>query len=182
MKIPLRKLKAIILYFCENTDSKFLGKVKLMKLFYYLDFTHLKNYGSPITFDRYVKLEHGPIPSTIKNLVDDAGEDVDHSVLADTIDIERPDGTNMYKVVARRKLTKTDMDLFSEAERKTLSQVCVRFGSKNTQYIEETSHDEAPWKDSQMFQEIPYSLAAKDSDCKVAKEDIELLLQIVDVK
>ena len=87
MMIPIKKLKAVILFFGTHTDTKFLGKVKLMKLFYFLDFMHVKNYGSPVTYDNYINLEHGPIPSAIKNLVDTATDDVDNSLLADTISI-----------------------------------------------------------------------------------------------
>ena len=102
MSIPLLKLKAILLYFCQNTDPKFLGKVKLMKLFYFLDFTHVKKYGSPVTFDTYVHLEHGPIPSTIKNLIDDACDDIDHSILADTIYCENVEGISMKRILSKR--------------------------------------------------------------------------------
>src|SRR3990167_8043480 len=103
MTIPVPKLKAIILYFCTNTDGRFLGKTKLMKLFYFLDFMHVKKYGSPVTYDSYIHLEHGPIPSTIKNLVDTAADDVDNSILADTISVERPEGTDMCRIIGLRK-------------------------------------------------------------------------------
>lgn len=179
MRIPLPKLKASILYFCENTDSKFLGKVKLMKLFYFTDFQHVKRYGTPITFDRYVKLEHGPIPSTIKSLVDDAGEDMEHSLLADTIDIRKPDDITMYNVLPRRSLTENDLKMFSDTELEILADVCGRFGDKNTDYIEKASHQEAPWRESQMLQDIPYSLAANDPDCRVSKEEIELATAVL---
>ena len=179
MRIPPQKLKAIILYFCEHTDSKFLGKVKLMKLFYFLDFIHVKKYGTPVTFDRYVKLEHGPIPSTIKSLVDDAGEDIEHSLLADTIDIRKPDDIRMYNVLARRKLTEDELKMFSDTELEVIGLVCSRFGDKNTDYIEKASHKEAPWRETQMLQDIPYSLAANDPDCKVSKEEIELATAIL---
>jgi len=178
MNIPIQKLKAIILYFCEHTDPKFLGKVKLMKLFYFLDFLHVKKYAAPVTYDRYVKLEHGPIPSIIKSLVDDAGEDMQSSVLADVIDIERPEGISMFKVVCRRELTQNDLDWFSQSELQTLATVCARFGDKNTDFIVNASHKEAPWKESEWFQEIPYALAAKDGDCEVGVEDINLMLEI----
>ena len=178
MNIPVQKLKAIILYFCENTDSKFLGKVKLMKLFYFLDFMHVKKFAAPVTYDRYVKLEHGPIPSVIKSLVDDAGEDMERSALADTIDIERPNGTSMYRVLARRKFTEADRKLFSNNEMLVLGQVCSRFGDKNTLYIEDASHKEAGWNKTAMFSEIPYTAAASDPDCEVSAEDIELALRI----
>lgn len=178
MNIPLVKLKAIILYFCQNTDRKFLGKVKLMKLFYFLDFIHLKKYGSPVTYDTYVHLEHGPIPSTIKNLVDTAADDIDHSELADTISFERPIGTEMYRLVPQRKFNDKDKKYFSPTELEILETVCARFGNKNTQYIEQASHEEAPWKETNLLNEIPYTLAANDNDCLVTKEEIDLLLNI----
>jgi len=178
MILPLPKLKAIILYFCNYTDVKFLGKVKLMKLFYFLDFMHLKTYGSPVTYDTYVKMEHGPIPSFIKNLVDTATDDIDSSMLADTIHIECPAGTNMYRVLPNRKFLESDKKYFSETELEILAKVCARFGNKNTQYIEDVSHKESAWNETSILDKIPYELAAKDKDSAVSEEEIKLLLAI----
>lgn len=180
MTIPLPKLEAILLYFCHNTDRKFLGKVKLMKLFYFLDFMHIKKYGVPVTYDRYVKLEHGPIPTTIKNLVDTAADDIDNSELADTIAFERPEGIDMYRVVPRRDLTKRDIKLFSEIELETLRAVCTRFANVNTGDIKKASHKESPWRDTNLLDRISYTLAANDPDCSVSKEEIELLSQLIE--
>jgi uncharacterized phage-associated protein len=177
--IPLRKLKAIILYFCSHTDNKFLGKVKLMKLFYFADFGHLKKYGAPITFDTYVKLEHGPIPSTIKNLVDTASDDIDNSELVDTISIEKPEGTDMCRIIGLRKFSEADAKLFSRAELETLKEVCIRFGDKNTKNIEDSSHNEAAWQKTNLLDPIPYTLASDDKDCRVSKEELELLEKII---
>ena len=168
MKIPLVKLKAILLYFCNYTDVKFLGKVKLMKLFYFLDFIHLKKYGSPVTYDTYVKLEHGPIPSFVKNLIDNAADDIEGSELSDVIDIEKPDGTRMYRFLPQRKFTEKDKQLFSETEFEVLKRVCVKFGDKNTKWIEDKSHKEASWKNTGFLEKIPYAVAAEDSDCDTA--------------
>lgn len=179
MKISIPKLKAIILYFCSNTDRKFLGKTKLMKLFYFLDFIHLKNYGTPVTYDSYVHLEHGPIPSIIKNLVDNVANDIDNSLFADTIKIERPEGSDMQRIIAYRQFTKNDEKYFSKTELETMQKVCLKFGDKNTQYIEDASHDEAPWKKTNLLEEIPYSLAAEDDDCKMTKVELELLNTLI---
>lgn len=179
MSISTPKLKAIILFFCENTDRKFLGKVKLMKLFYFLDFMHLKAYGAPITYDTYVNLEHGPIPSAIKNLVDTAYDDVDNSILADTISFETPEGTKMCRVIPLRKFSEKDKKYFSESELETIKKVCMRFGDKNTKFIEDASHNEAPWRETRLLDKIPYSLAAKDNDCVVSEEEINCLINII---
>lgn len=175
MKMPIAKLKAILLFFCANTDPRFLGKVKLMKLFYFLDFVHLKRYGKPVTFDTYVNLEHGPIPSTIKNLVDDVCSDPDSSILADTVYCENKEGSMISRILAKRKPSENDLKLFSKTELDALGAVCERFGSQNTKYIEDASHEEAPWKMTSLLEQIPYSLAANDKDCQVTKEEIELL-------
>lgn len=178
MNIPLPKLKAILLYFGNNTDTKFLGKVKLMKLFYFLDFTHLKMYGRPVTFDTYVNMEHGPIPSNIKNLVDTSTDDIDSSALADTISFEWPEGTKMCRIIPRRQFTEKDIKLFSAGELEVLQKICRRFGDKNTKYIEDASHAEAPWRETQFLQQIPYTLAAADPDSQVSEEEIKLLMDM----
>ena len=178
MNIPLPKLKAVFLYFCNNTDSRFLGKVKLMKLFYFLDFVHIKKYGAPITFDTYVHLEHGPIPSTIKNLVDEACDDVDNSILADTIYFENVVDIAMKRILPKRDFSENDKKYFSKSELEVLETVCRRFGAQNTKYIEDASHKEAPWLETNPLETIPYTLATGDKDCLVSKEEIQLLSDI----
>ena len=179
MKIPLVKLKAILLYFANNTDPKYLGKVKLMKLLYFLDFMHLKKYGTPVTYDTYIHLEHGPIPSAIKNLIDTADDDLDASALADTIHFEHPKGTKMSRILPNRKFAEKDRKLFSESELDILEKVSRLFRDKNTQYVEKVSHKEAPWNKTAFLDKIPYELAAEDPDSDFDKEDITLALKVL---
>ncbi|MFA6228204.1 MAG: Panacea domain-containing protein [Patescibacteria group bacterium] len=149
-----------------------------MKLFYFLDFMHVKKFGSPVTYDNYIKLEHGPIPSAIKNMVDTAEDDVDNSVLSDTIKIEMADGEGIHRIVALRKFTENDKKYFTPTEINILETVVERFGSKNTKFIEDASHNEAPWKETSFMDSIPYWLATHDNDCQVSREEIELMLSI----
>ncbi|MFH1129118.1 MAG: Panacea domain-containing protein [Patescibacteria group bacterium] len=178
MNISIPKLKAILLYFSNFTERKFLGKVKLMKLFYFLDFMHVKKYGSPVTYDNYVNLEHGPIPSSIKNLVDTADDDIDNSILADTISFEKMDGEGIHRIIPKRKFTEQDKEYFSTTEFDILTEVCKKFGDKNTKYIEEASHNESPWKETKFLGLIPYALAANDPDCIARKEEIEMIVNL----
>lgn len=179
MKVPISKLKAILLYFANFTDPKFLGVTKLLKLIYFLDFIHLKTYGTPVTYDTYINLEHGPIPTTIKNLIDSARNDIDNSLLADTISIEHLENYEMWRVTAKRKFTEKESKYFSDTELKVLEKVINRFGDKNTSFVENASHKEAPWSMTRELEEIPYTLAVHDKDCLVTKEEIELSTQIL---
>lgn len=179
MKIPIPKLKAMILYFATNTNSELLGKVKLMKLFYFTDFTHVKNYASPITYDNYVHLEHGPIPSTILNLVNAVENDIDNAtIFADLFSIKKRDGSNQKKIVPVRTFTNKDEKYFSPSELKVLKSVCERFNDKTGKFIEERSHEEAAWSRTKELENIPYTLAVYDIDCQVSKEEIEFVLGI----
>jgi uncharacterized phage-associated protein len=178
MKITLPRLKAILLYFCDNTDKSLLGKVKLMKLFYFLDFLMVKNYGIPITFDRYVKMEHGPVPSTILNLVDTVETDFDSAELADTITVVREECSDRHRIVGKDHFTKQHEILFSKQELIVMAKVCARFGEMNAKNIEYESHQEAPFQKTEYLNDIDYALAADDPDCLVSKEVIELSLQI----
>lgn len=172
--IPLQKLKAMILYFATNTDPNLLGKVKLMKLFYFVDFAHVKKYASPITFDNYVHLEHGPIPSTILNLVNELENDPDNAILADSIRVEKKDDSYLKRVVSTRKFTDKDEKYFTKNELDVMKDVCSRFFDKNAKSIEDASHKESAWSQTIELQSIPYTLAANDPDSSVAKEDIQL--------
>lgn len=172
MKIPARKLKALLLYFTLHTEPRLLGKTKLMKLIYFADFLHLKRYGALITYDKYYHLEYGPVPTTIKNLVDSADSDVDNSILADTIKITRH--SEQMRIEPLRTFSESDKNLFSDSELRTLERVCARFSSTNTRDIVEASHLEAPWRDTEELEEIPFKLALEDPDCEISKADFEL--------
>lgn len=152
--------------------------MKLMKLFYFLDFVHVKKYGCPVTYDNYVNLEHGPIPSTILNLINEAIDDIDHSALADAVIFEKSKFTEMCRMKPLRSFSENDEDYFKQSELEVLDSICKRFGDKNTKYIEDVAHNEAPWKGTQLLDEIPYTMAVLDSDCLVEKEEIELLQNI----
>ena len=174
-----RKIEAILLYFTNFTNLKYLGKVKLMKLFYFLDFTHAKRYGSPVTYDTYYNLEHGPIPSKIKNMVYELSEEGDNAVLGNVVRCEFPKRTKMCRIVPRRNFTDSDRNTLSETEFSVLREIAERFAETNTDDIEEQSHNESPWKMTRRSDRIPYYLAAFDEDAIVSKEEIELVMSLV---
>jgi len=178
MNISLSKLSAIIAYFAQNTSPHYLGKTKLMKLFYYLDFLHTKKFGISVTKDRYVRLEKGPIPSTIMNLITELSLDPESSPLAKNILIEKPEGMRIHRIKSLKKFTKDDEDLFTKSELNVLADVVKRFGDEDTETVVEASHKEAPWLETKYGETIPYELAAHDPDSLYSEEEIRLLQEI----
>lgn len=179
MKISQAKVKRMILYFADHTDPNLLGKTKLMKLFYFTDFRHVKKYLTPITNDTYVNLEHGPVPSAIMNLVEAVENDTGDSVLGDTISVIERDGSNMKKVKARRHFTEKDAEYFTKSEISVMQEVCEIFKESTGKQIEDASHNESAWLKTSLGEFIPYELGAQDNDSFVKKEDIETAIRII---
>ncbi len=178
MKIPLPKLKAMLLFFATYTDEKFLGKVKLMKLFYFADFLHLKKYGLPITYDTYAKFTYGPVPLTILNFINDVSEEGYESVLGDTVRIVQMPGTKIQRIEPLKKLTQREKDYFSKSEIEILETVCKRFYESNAEEIKEASHKEAAWNRTNLGEKIPYDIALKDKDCEITNEEMSLFMKV----
>lgn len=178
MKLSLPRLRAIILYFTNNTNTKYLDKAKLMKLFYYLDFKHVKKYGAPVTYDTYVNMDRGPVPSFIKNMVDYASEEPEDSPLDNVVEFETPSQPRVKRILPKRKFTIKDKSLFTPTEFEMLTEVSKIFENMKTDEIRELSHKEAPWRETEYLEEIPYSLAVLDDDCEVKAEEIDLLLSL----
>jgi len=178
MKISIPKLNAMIRYFATYTNPELLGKKKLMKLFYFSDFTHVKNYASPITYDNYVHLEHGPIPSTIMNLVSAVENDSDNSLLSDSMSVITKESSYLKQIVTLSKFSNKDSEYFSRSELRVLKDVCTRFADKNGKFIEEASHRDSAWSETEELENIPYILAVGDDDCKVTEEDIKFAVAV----
>src|SRR5471030_2768319 len=63
------KMKQVVLYFLERINNVHLGRSKLMKLLYFVDFDHYEKHGEAITSAIYRKLPHGPVPTKVEKLI-----------------------------------------------------------------------------------------------------------------
>lgn len=174
--ISSRKIEAILAYFTNYTDTKYLGKVKLMKLFYFLDFDHVRKYGTPITYDTYYNMEHGPVPSTVKDLVEQIADEPQNSLLNETIKCEFAEGTRMVRILPTREFNEKDESLFTETELEILQAVAKKYKTATTDKIEADSHAQAPWKNTDLLDVIPYHLAALDEGAEMTEDEIKLAL------
>lgn len=131
------KLQHVILYFLEHINNVHLGRTKLMKLLYFVDFDHYEAHGRPVTGATYRKLPHGPYPDKIEKLIaamEDAG-----FVREVTVD---------KGFIQRRLITLTgkfDPAMFSRTELQTLERVAADWADATAAEIEAATHREAPW-------------------------------------
>jgi len=126
-----------ILFFLEKINNKYLGKTKLMKLLYFLDFGYYEIHEESITNDKYVWYPHGPVPSradTILNYMEK--KDL----------IER----KMVKFDNRKQerylpVEKFRASIFTAEELRSLEKIASFYEEYSTQEIEDEAHRDIPW-------------------------------------
>lgn len=64
-----RKATQALNFFARQNGGK-INKLKALKLIYFADRHHLRRYGRPITNDRYVAMNYGPVASACKDLAE----------------------------------------------------------------------------------------------------------------
>ena len=88
-EFTLSKLIAAIAYFADQ-KLPLLDKLKTAKLLYFADKEHLLKHGRPILGDVYFCMEHGPVPSYSKNIIDDTLDPDDSQAWAESTTRSRP--------------------------------------------------------------------------------------------
>lgn len=110
----------------------------IIKMLYFIDREALKRWERPITYDRYVAMPHGPVLSTIFNIIKNNMPSV---VWKQYIVTRRGD----YEVslngspAPRRKL--------SEAEVELINEMFQKYGHLSGKELEELSHHLPEWHD-----------------------------------
>jgi len=128
------KLINAILYFAEHTRG--LGKIKLFKLLYLLDFEHFRQTGRPVTGMEYRAWKMGPVPAELVQIWDDLDAD-----LAEAIEV-RPEKVYDYvreNVVPKRRFNDTH---FTPRELRILGELAARYVEDLSEKLIDVTHDE----------------------------------------
>jgi uncharacterized phage-associated protein len=151
------KMKHVILYFLEHINNFHLGKTKLMKLLYYVDFNNVEKYGAPITCAKYRKLPLGPVPDEAEDVIAEMVKSGDVESLETVI---TSNGKPKYK--QQRLLpvnAKFNPALFSGPEIETLECVAKIWEDATAAQMKDASHKEAPWAATEHGKAIDYEMA-----------------------
>lgn len=116
------------------------------KIFYFADKAHFLDWGRPISGDRYIAMEHGPVPSTIYDLLkEDAGEpDEVLDQLFQRVKI-KSEG-NKRRIYT---LGMTEFPHLSGTDKKCLEVATKRFGSMSFDDLKRLAHEEAAWVEAE---------------------------------
>lgn len=157
MRVNLRKLWQLIIFFAHHEAVKPLSKTKLFKLLYFTDVTHIQTVGEPITGVEYRRFPFGPVPTQ----GDLALKELQLHRLISQKRISLPNGYFMREFTA---LQEPDMTIFTAQEIKTIHYVIQEYGKDTASVLSWKSHQEYAW----LFAEegMPLQLASDKPSTK----------------
>ena len=152
------KLLNALIFFSENVLH--VGKVKLFKLLYFLDFIHYSETGRSVTGLTYNAWPKGPVPVSLNDEWDNPSRDFGQYVTR----LNRSFGTGkvQHAIKARQKV---NLDIFTDREVAIMQDLVKKHFQHTAKEMIDASHFESgPWdivyaKQKQKQAEIPYELA-----------------------
>jgi uncharacterized phage-associated protein len=144
-------MQQVILFFLERINNVHLGRTKLMKLLYYVDFDHYERHGRTVTGAAYRKLPHGPVPQQAKTLI----AQMEAKKLVREVRVKVKDYAQ-HRLITQARF---DASAFSGDELQTLEKVAREWEDATGAQIEAASHVEAPWAATADGKVIDYELA-----------------------
>lgn len=131
------KAVEVILYIAQNApipDIYHIGKI-----LYFADRKHLEEYGRFVCGDKYIKMEDGPVPSSVYDLIKYVRGDGKHlksEIAKKSFDIQK----NNHNIIPLRG---ANLSMLSESERECLDKSILENGKLSYDKLKEKSHDRA---------------------------------------
>lgn len=157
------KLLNAIIYFISNCGL--VGKTKLFKLLYFLDFEHFKETGRSVTGLEYQAWKMGPVPVALQEEIEQPEQD-----LNEKIDIEILESKKGYTFTNFKPKTDFDATHFTRRELRLLEDIASRYDMCNAQEMVYWTHiEKEPWHrvweiENRRFEKIPYEYILDEED------------------
>jgi uncharacterized phage-associated protein len=132
------------LAFFAGSGVKDLTRLKAAKLLYLADRYHFLRYGRPISGDRYIAMDLGPVPEntyqfTTRLMEPDEVEDAARAIATQKLDVYHG-LLRQYKYPVLRARSAADMSVFSDSEIEALRATVDEFGSTPARALVEITH------------------------------------------
>ncbi len=173
MNLREEKILNIIKYFKKNTSN--LGKTKLFKLLFYLDFSYFKKHGKTITGYDYYTYPYGPVPKELLEQLKSGNLTEEFRTHFDIVEI-KDDDSEFKKFEIILKNDKIDFEVFSKYEVDMLEEIAYIFKDSNAKEMTEASHfHKTPWKttiDSEGEYKLINIFLAMEKDTPFTEDEI----------
>lgn len=131
------------------------------KIFYFADKLHLSRYGRPVLGDRYIAMDHGPVPSLIYDLLK-ANPFLEPDLLdaaEGALDVSRANG---HPVVRARR--DPNLRLLSRTDIDTLRDSIEQYASASVTSLRNATHRERAYQEASANGDMDYALMIDESD------------------
>lgn len=176
------KLLNAMIFFIKNTNRNKIGKMKMSKLLFALDFEHFHQTGRTVTGLTYYAWKWGPYP---KDIMENMDENNFPSDLAKYIGILPKAIYNEDETGYLFKLkpnTKLNLDIFSKRELQIMGNWATIFHDASATLMSDWSHEaDSPWDrvwkvEGRKFEKIDY-VYALDNKSPLEKSEAQALLE-----
>lgn len=173
------KVLQIIGYLLSLNDGK-MNLLKLMKELYLIDRESIKDTNFSLSGDEYFSLNHGPVLSATKNLLEDLGRDKDNNYWDKFL--EKKENKYFPDILLIKEI---DTDELSEKDKEYIKNISDKFKNYSEWEIEKYTHKLKEWKDlkggSQKIRycEIMQALGKTEKEIKEAKLEYEALSNLL---
>ncbi len=172
-----------MVYFAQNTNWKKLGKKKMCKLLFALDFEHFNQTGRFVTGIAYYAYDHGPYPRDEFNSISDnnSPEDVSKFLAIFPRSNYYDNDVEGYLIKAKDKV-KFNKKIFTPREIEIMARLAEMWKDSSGEMIEQWSHGKnKPWDivwniEKRKYQIIDYTYAITE-DSPLTKEEAEAMLK-----
>jgi len=133
-----RKATQALTFFARKQAGK-ISKLKALKLIYFADRYHLRSYGRPITNDRYLAMNYGPVASSCKDLAE----------MSEFLGSEERNYAEQYLAPSGHDyeaVADPDVSEFSATDQEALEFAWKEYGSRDGFKLADESHEFPEWK------------------------------------
>lgn len=133
-----------VLAFMANTTPD-LTPLYVAKILFYAEKWHLNKYGRPIMADTYIAMPKGPVPSTIRDYIEqnwlwvDRPDDLDRAITIDR---------SGYLPKLRRGTRDADLSVLSESDIECLREAITFCTAKTPDELSRLAHLEKAWRNA----------------------------------
>jgi uncharacterized phage-associated protein len=140
--------------------------LKLALLLYFADKEHLVTYGRPVTGDRYIRMEMGPVPSNGYALMkrEERALPEHQSLFDERLEIRD-------SVVAAKG--NADIRHLSETDLEILDSVVARYGALTATALSSLSQSEVAWQRAERNGDIDYRLVFTTPDSRAVRDLVQ---------
>ncbi|MGR3984842.1 MAG: Panacea domain-containing protein [Gammaproteobacteria bacterium] len=136
------KAAQVCAFFAMKAGNR-INILKLMKLLYLCERESMRRFESPLIYDHFVSMDHGPVLSRTLDLLNGSSNDADCAEQWDEWV-----GRDQYDVKLQRKISEEMLDRMSRADLEVMNAVWDEFGKKTEWELVAYTHAHcAEWKD-----------------------------------